>query len=141
MASLNRHEIIGYLGRDPDSRYTSNGTQVVNFSVASTEKFKDKKTGERKDHTEWHRVICFGRIAEIAAEYLKKGSEVYIAGRSQTRKWTDEKGVDRYITEIIAGSLQMLGKAEAKDGSTSKTAPPANDAPPPEGDDFDDLPF
>jgi single-strand DNA-binding protein len=120
------------------------GTTVTNLSVATNESWKDKQTGEQKDRTEWHKVAMFGRLAEIAAEYLRKGSQVYIEGRLRTRKWQDQNGNDRWTTEIIADEMQMLGgRSGAGAPATYDSPPPA--APPPEGgggDDFDDdIPF
>lgn len=109
MASLNKAMIIGNLGKDPDTRYMPNGSAVTAFSVATNEKWKDKQTGEEKEQVEWHRVVLFGRIAEVAAEYLKKGSSVYIEGKMQTRKWDDKDGVTRYTTEIVGREMKMLG--------------------------------
>lgn len=111
MASLNRVQIIGHLGKDVDMRYTPDGSAVANFSVATTESWKDK-SGDKKSSTEWHRIVFFAKLAEIAGEYLKKGSSVYIEGRLQTRKWSDKEGIERYSTEIIGDKLQMLGKRD-----------------------------
>src|SRR5690606_4220606 len=105
------------LGKDPDVRYTPNGTAVANFSIATEEQWKDKNSGEKQSRTEWHRIVLWGMLAGIAGEYLKKGSQVYIEGKLQTRKWQDKEGQDRYTTEIVGNELQMLGgkgeKAEA----------------------------
>ena len=112
---VNRVILVGHLGQDPEVRYMPNGNAVANISVATSETWKDKQTGESKDKTEWHRVVIFGRLAEIAGEYLKKGSQVYIEGQLQTRKWQDQSGIDHYTTEIvvnIGGALQMLGSRE-----------------------------
>lgn len=109
MASLNKVQIIGNLGGDPEVRYTAGGAAVANFSVATTEKWKDKQTGETQEETEWHRVVLWGRLAEIAGEYLKKGLPVYIEGRNKTEKWTDNQGVERYTTKVIGSDLKMLG--------------------------------
>ena len=109
MASVNKAIIIGNLGDDPASAYLPSGDSVCNISVATTESWKDKKSGEKHEHTEWHRVTFFGRQAEIAGEYLKKGSPVYIEGRIRTKKWQDKEGKDRYTTEILADRLQLLG--------------------------------
>lgn len=108
MASLNRVEIIGNLGNDPEVKYTPSGDAVATISVATTEKWKDK-SDQWQEKTEWHRVTLWRRLGEIAGEYLKKGSQVYIAGKLQTRKWTDKEGVERYTTEIVASELLMLG--------------------------------
>lgn len=109
MASVNKVIIVGNLGRDPETRYMPNGEAVTNVAVATTESWKDKSTGDKKEVTEWHRVTFYRKLAEIAGQYLKKGSSVYVEGRLQTRKWTDKDGVERYTTEIIADSMQMLG--------------------------------
>jgi single-strand DNA-binding protein len=106
---INKAIIVGNLGRDPEVRYTANGNAIANITVATTESWKDKQSGERQEKTEWHRVVFFGRLAEIAGEYLKKGAQVYIEGRLQTRKWEDKTGQERYTTEIVAGEMQMLG--------------------------------
>jgi single-strand DNA-binding protein len=108
MASVNKVILVGNLGKDPESRYLPDGGAVCNFSVATTDKWKDK-SGEQQERTEWHRVSTFSKLAEICGEYLKKGSQVYIEGRLQTRKWTDKEGRERYTTEIVADRMQMLG--------------------------------
>lgn len=113
MASVNKAIIVGRLGRDPEIRYSSDGVAVCNISVATESTWKDKNSGERKSETEWHRIVFYNRLAEIAGEYLKKGREVYIEGRIKTRKWQDkETGQDRYSTEIIGDQLQMLGNKD-----------------------------
>ena len=109
MASVNKVIIVGNLGRDPETRYLPSGEAVTNISVATTDKWKDKASGELKENTEWHRVAFFGRLAEIAGEYLKKGSQVYVEGSLRTRKWQDKEGKDRYSTEIRGDVMQMLG--------------------------------
>ncbi len=106
---LNKATLIGNLGADPDVRYLPSGGAVTTISIATTRRWKDKQTGERRDATEWHRVVFFNRIAEVAGEYLKKGSQIYVEGRIQTNKWTDKEGIDRYSTEIIANEMTMLG--------------------------------
>jgi single-strand DNA-binding protein len=108
MSGINKVILIGNLGKDPETRYMPSGKAATNFSVATSERFKDRETGEPQERTEWHRVATFDRLAEIAAEYLKKGSKVYIEGKLRTRKWTDKEGKDRYSTEIIADQMQML---------------------------------
>ena len=108
MASVNKVILIGNLGKDPETRYMSNGEAVTNITLATTDSWKDK-TGEKQEKTEWHRVTFYRKLAEIAGEYLKKGRQVYIEGRLETRKWTDKSGVDRYTTEIIANDMKMLG--------------------------------
>lgn len=120
MSSLNRATIIGNLGRDPESRRTNSGALVVNLSVATTEKWKDKASGQPRESTEWHRVTLFGSLAEIAEKYLRKGSKVYLEGQLQTRKWTDKSGAERYSTEVVlqnyGGKLVMLdSKGERQD--------------------------
>lgn len=106
---INKVIIVGNLGNDPDTKYMPSGSAVTNLSVATNESWKDKQTGEQKDRTEWHRVAMFNRLAEIAAEYLRKGSQVYIEGKLRTRKWQGKDGQDRYTTEIVADEMQMLG--------------------------------
>lgn len=109
MASVNKVILIGNLGRDPEIRYNASGLGVANFSLATTSVWTDKQTGERKEETEWHRVVAFGGLSEIVERYLKKGSQVYIEGRLKTRKWQDKTGRDQYITEVLAEQMQMLG--------------------------------
>jgi single-strand DNA-binding protein len=110
MASVNKVIIVGNLGRDPETRYSPDGAALTNVSIATTSQWKDKTTGEKREETEWHRVAFFGRLAEVASEYLRKGSQVYIEGRLRTRKWQDkDSGQDRYSTEIVADVMQMLG--------------------------------
>lgn len=109
MASLNRVTLIGYLGADPEVRYTKNREAIATIRIATTETYKDKSSGERKDITEWHRVVFFNRTAEVVGEYLKKGSPVYVEGRIQTRKWQDKSDQDRYVVEILASEMKMLG--------------------------------
>ncbi len=146
---INKVILVGNLGQDPDVRYTADGRAITNISVATTDSWKDKNTGERQDRTEWHRVVFFGKLAEIAAEYLKKGSQVYIEGRLQTRKWQDKSGQDRYTTEVVVdinGTMQMLdsrsGGASSFDGGKAAAAPAAAPAPAPTmGDLDDDIPF
>ena len=114
---INKVIIVGNLGQDPETRYMPSGAAVTNFTVATNESWKDKQTGEQKDRTEWHRVAMFNRLAEIAAEYLRKGSQVYIEGKLRTRKWQGQDGQDRYTTEIIADEMQMLGGRGGGGGS------------------------
>jgi len=116
MASLNKVQIIGNLGRDPEVRYTPNGNAVCNVSVATTRAWKGKDSGEKQEETEWHRVVFYDRLAEIAGEYLKKGRSVYVEGRLKTRKWTDKEGKEQYTTEVIANEMQMLGSREGMGG-------------------------
>lgn len=109
---VNKVILVGHLGRDPEVRYSPGGGAVANVTIATSESWKDKQTGEQQDRTEWHRVVFFGRLAEIAGEYLRKGRQVYIEGRLQTRKWQGQDGQDRYTTEIVANEMQMLGSRE-----------------------------
>lgn len=154
---VNKVILVGNLGSDPETRYMPSGDAVTNISVATTESWKDKQTGEQKEKTEWHRVVMFRRLGEIAAEYLRKGSQVYIEGKLRTNKWKDRDGNDRYTTEIIADEMQMLGgrggagggdyssgggsNAPSGDGSRGQSGG-GKDSPPPPADDFDDdIPF
>ena len=116
---VNKVIIVGNLGGDPETRYMPSGAAVTNFTVATNESWKDKQTGEQKERTEWHRVAMFNRLAEIAAEYLRKGSQVYIEGKLRTRKWQGQDGQDRYTTEIIADEMQMLGGRGGSGGGGS----------------------
>ncbi|MGG5149182.1 single-stranded DNA-binding protein [Alcaligenes aquatilis] len=128
MASVNKVIIIGNLGRDPEIRYSADGVGICTISVATSTNWKDKATGEKREETEWHRIVFYNRLAEIAGEYLRQGSAVYIEGRLKTRKWQDkETGADRYSTEIVAEQMQMLGGRGA-DGTVSSTKPAARKA-------------
>jgi len=118
MASVNKVILIGNLGKDPEIRYAPSGSAICNVTIATSRVSKDKTSGERQEQTEWHRVVMFDRLAEIAGEYLKKGKSVYIEGRLQTRKWTDKEGVERYSTEIIANEMTMLGSREGAAGGS-----------------------
>ncbi|MGB8338988.1 MAG: single-stranded DNA-binding protein [Burkholderiales bacterium] len=154
MASLNKVTLIGNLGKDPETRYMPNGEAVTNITMATTETWKDK-AGEKQEKTEWHRVTFYRRLAEIAGEYLKKGSQIYVEGRLETRKWQDKEGKDRYTTEIIASEMKMLGSRAGMGGggdSSDREGPPSqgsNKAPAGAAkggaakfDDFeDDIPF
>ena len=150
---VNKAIIVGTLGQDPEVRYTANGGAVVTISVATNESWKDKSSGEMQERTEWHRIVMFGKLAEIAAQYLKKGSQAYLEGRIQTRKWQDNEGKDRYTTEIVANEMQMLGgkpgsgsydqssqqqqqqpASQPQQGSTAPKTAPMDDG-------FDDIPF
>ncbi|MFA5626951.1 MAG: single-stranded DNA-binding protein [Thiohalomonadaceae bacterium] len=125
---INKVILVGHLGRDPEVRYTTGGGAVANITVATSEQWKDKQTGQQQERTEWHRVVMFGRLGEIAGEYLKKGSQVYIEGRLQTRKWQGQDGQDRYTTEIVANDMQMLGSAAGRGSSSAnfnQDEPPA----------------
>ena len=157
---INKAIIVGTLGQDPEVKYTASGSAVVNVSVATNESWKDKQTGEAQERTEWHRVVMFNKLAEIAAQYLKKGSQAYFEGKIQTRKWQDQSGNDRYSTEIVANDMQMLGGRPQGGGSSvpfepssqqprqqqqqQPQKPAANMNAPdtaPIDDGFDDIPF
>ncbi len=147
MSSLNKVMLIGNLGKDPEVRYTQGGDAVANITIATSEKWKDK-AGEKQEKTEWHRIVLFGRKAEVAGEYLKKGSKAYIEGRLQTKKWTDKEGVERYTTEIICDQLTLLDKRQSDDDGeerparTKPAAKPAAAKPAASQGDFDDdIPF
>jgi single-strand DNA-binding protein len=127
MASVNKVILIGNLGRDPETRYMPDGGAITNISIATTDTWKDK-AGEKQEKTEWHRVAFFGRLAEIAGEYLKKGSQVYVEGRLQTRKWQDKDGNDKYTTEIVADRMQMLGSRQGMGGGGGDREPPPDRA-------------
>ena len=126
--TLNKVLLIGNLGADPETRYTAGGTAVTNIRIATSEQWKDKQSGEQQERTEWHRIVFFARLAEIAGEYLRKGSKVYIEGRLQTRKWQGQDGQDRYTTEIVANEMQMLDSRGGK-GQSSDRAPASNTQP------------
>ena len=136
MATLNKVMIIGNLGRDPEVRYLPDGFVVANVSVATTDSWKDKQTGEKKEATEWHRVAFFGKLAEIAGEYLKKGSLVYVEGRLRTRKWQDKAGREQTTTEIVAERMQMLGRRASGEPAGNAASGPA-----PEADWEGEVPF
>jgi len=147
---INKVILVGNLGADPETRYMPSGGAVTNLSIATSETWKDKQSGEQKDRTEWHKVAMFGRLAEIAAEYLRKGSQVYIEGKLRTRKWQDKDGNDRWTTEIIADEMQMLGGRGGAGGGGGGGGRSADDsyggpgpsAPSgPDGDFDDDIPF
>ena len=148
MASVNKVIIVGNLGRDPEIKVFPSGDQVANVTLATTDKWRDKQTGETKEHTEWHRLVFNGRLAEIAGQYLRKGSQIYVEGSIRTRKWTDQQsGQDRYSTEIRVDQMQMLGGKQ--DGAASqapaKSAKPAQSEPQSGGFGFvdmdDDIPY
>ena len=155
MASVNKVILVGNLGRDPEMRSFPSGDQVANVTLATTNKWRDKQTGEQQERTEWHRVKFFGKLAEIAGEYLRKGSQVYVEGSLRTDKYTDKNGVERYTTDIIANEMQMLGGKGGGEGGSggnyergSRPAPaqrrePAarGSAPAPAAGGFDDVPF
>ena len=151
MAGVNKVILVGHLGRDPELRYTQNGQAVTNFSLATSESYS-KKDGEREDRTEWHRIVAWGRLAEICAEYLSKGRQIYIEGRIQTREWEDREGEKRRTTEIVAREMQMLGRRGETNSSYDDSGTPASSSaaadqstpegssqgtPPPD----DDIPF
>ncbi len=140
---VNKVIILGNLGADPDSRSTPGGTTVCNLSVATTESWRNRQTGEQEQHTEWHRVVMFGKLAEIAAEYLRKGSKVYLEGRLRTNKYEDKEGTTKYSTQIIADELQMLDRRpEGAAGEGSAEGASGSNAGAPSGEeDFDDVPF
>ncbi len=148
MASVNKAIIIGNLGKDPEVRYTTSGEALCNFSIACTETWKDKATGEKKELTEWVRISFFGKLAEIAGQYLKKGSQVYVEGSIRTRKWTDKEGQERYTTEIRGDEMKMLGgrpdpgKRQEERSPPADNRAPAQNKPAPSFDDLgDDIPF
>ena len=150
---VNKVILVGNLGQDPEVRYMPNGGAVANITLATSESWRDKATGEQKEKTEWHRVVLFGKLAEVAGEYLKKGSQIYIEGKLNTRKWTDQAGVEKYTTEIhvnVGGTMQMLGgKAEGgkptqSSGQQSRPAQqsqPSQQSNEPPMDFDDDIPF
>jgi single-strand DNA-binding protein len=154
MASVNKVIIVGNLGRDPETRYMPDGAALTNVSVATTYAWTDKASNEKKEETEWHRVTFRGRLAEVAGEYLKKGSQVYVEGRLRTRKWQDKEGVEKYTTEIIAERMQMLGSRSGMGEPRERSEPAMSDESRPSGgaakkpaaaskfDDMDDdIPF
>jgi len=153
MASVNKVILIGNLGADPEIRYSASGSAICNLRIATTDNWTDKQSGEKREQTEWHRVVMYQRLAEIAGQYLKKGRQVYIEGRISTRKWQDKEGQDRYTTEIIANEMKMLGNREgmgdpASGASSTSAAGAYNPAPAaaakkPAFDEFvdDDIPF
>lgn len=144
MAGINKVIIVGFLGNDPEIRTMPTGEQIANITVATSESWTDKNSGEKKTQTEWHRIVLYRRLAEIAGQYLHKGSQVYIEGRLKTRKWQDNNGQDRYTTEIQGDNLQMLGgrQDEPKQAKPNKTKPEPLSAMAEQGDSFDDnIPF
>jgi single-strand DNA-binding protein len=150
---INKVILVGNIGKDPETRYMPNGKAVTNFSIATSESWTDRTSGDKQERTEWHNVVLFEKLAEIAAEYLRKGSQVYIEGSLRTRKWQDKEGKDRYTTEIVGRDMQMLGgrggagSGGGEQGSVSgggRSAPERSAPPPPAGDDGefdDDIPF
>jgi single-strand DNA-binding protein len=151
MASVNKVILVGNLGRDPETKYMPDGAAITNASLATSFQWTDKTSGEKKEETEWHRIVFRGRLAEIAGEYLRKGSQVYVEGRLRTRKWQDKEGQDRYTTEIVADSMQMLGSRAGsgeprpepmKSAEPKGAAAPAAKKPAGKFDDMeDDIPF
>lgn len=137
---INKAILIGHLGADPETRYMPSGGAVTNLRIATTEQWRDKNSGDQQERTEWHNVAMFGRLAEIAAEYLRKGSQVYIEGRIRTRKWQDRDGNDRYTTEIVANEMQMLG-GRSSSGASAPAKSAEEAGPAPAGDFDDDIPF
>lgn len=146
---VNKMILLGNLGKDPEVRYTQNGGAIANLTIATSESWRDKQSGEQKEKTEWHRVVLFGKLAEVAGEYLRKGSQVYIEGKLTTRKWADQAGVERYTTEIhvnVGGVMQMIGsKQEASQSGSQQSPPKQQNIPKPSNEppmDFDDdIPF
>ena len=145
MSGLNKVMLIGNLGADPEMRYKDGGSAIANLRVATSEQWKDKNTGEKQERTEWHRVVMFGRQAEVCGKYLTKGSQAYFEGKIQTRKWTDSDGADRYTTEIVAFSMQMLGGrsgGDRQEPSRHEQQKANGFQEPPKGEAFeDDIPF
>lgn len=144
MASVNKVIVVGNVGKDPEVRYMPSGDAVANISVATTDRYKDKQTGDMKENTEWHRIAFFGKLAEIVGQYIKKGSQIYVEGRLRTRKWTDASGVEKYSTEIVAESMQMLGGKPSSGADSGESYSKSQQAPAPEGGlgaMDDDIPF
>ena len=131
MASVNKVILMGNLGRDPEVRYSPDGAAVCNVSIATTSSWKDKTSGERREETEWHRVVFYNRLAEIAGEYLRKGRPVYVEGRIKTRKWQNKEGVDQYTTEVVADNMQLLGGRESGEGGAAAGGEGGSGAPRP----------
>jgi single-strand DNA-binding protein len=140
MAGINKVILIGNLGRDPEVRYTPDGTAVTNFSIATSLEWNDKNSGEKKEKTEWHRIVTFRKLAEICGQYLSKGRQVYVEGRLQTRSWDDKEGVKRYITEVVADTVQFLGPKDSSGPRDAYGAPPPEEPPYMDSKD-DDIPF
>ncbi|MDP2646987.1 MAG: single-stranded DNA-binding protein [Desulfobacterales bacterium] len=145
MAGINKAILVGRLGRDPEIRHTTDGRAVCNFSIATSEEWKDKESGDRKERTEWHRVVAFGRLGEICGEYLSKGKQVYLEGRIQTREWEDKEGNKKYTTEIIANQMQMLGAKDSSSGGKGSGSSSGMDSSEPSYPDSEprdeDIPF
>jgi len=151
---VNKVILVGNLGQDPEVRYTANGTAVANLRIATSESWRDKQTGEQRENTEWHTVVLFGKTAEIASQYLKKGRQVFIEGKLQTRKWQDKSGNDRYSTEVVANDMQMLGGGGPGGGGSAdfdggggmsrgggQSQPAPQREPAPQSFEDDDIPF
>lgn len=136
---INKAILVGNLGADPETRHTQSGTAVCNFRIATSEAWKDKQSGEQQERTEWHSIVAWGKLGEICGEYLRKGSQVYVEGSLQTRKWQDKDGQDRYTTEIVAREMQMLGGRGERQEPRPAQSP--QQAPAPAVDDSSDLPF
>lgn len=143
MAGINKVILVGNLGKDPEVRYLEGGTAVANFSIATSETFKDRNSGEKKTNTEWHNVVLWRGLAEIAEKYLKKGMQVYIEGKLRTRQWQDKDGNNRYTTEIVGDNLQMLGRKDENNNGSTTSPQPTTNTPPIENstNEVDDLPF
>ena len=142
MAGINKAILVGRLGSDPEVRYTPSGDAVANFSIATSEEWKDKNTGEKKERTEWHRIVAWRRLGEICGEYLSKGRQVYVEGRIQTNTWEDKEGNKRYTTEIIANTVQFLGRRESSESARPRSTTPADyQGVPAQGPADDDIPF
>jgi single-strand DNA-binding protein len=139
MSGINKAIIVGNLGRDPEMRYTPSGVPVATFSVATSDEWKDKETGSKQERTEWHRIVAWRGLAEVCGKYLRKGSQVYIEGRIQTRSWEDKEGMQRYTTEIVAQNMQMLGSPARQERTQDSAGSYRNDEPPSMPD--DDIPF
>jgi len=137
MKGVNKCILVGRIGKDPEVRYSADGAAITNITLATSEEWKDKNTGAKQERTEWHRVVFFGKLAEIAGQYLKKGSQVYVEGAIRTRKWQNQEGKDQYTTEIVAGDMQMLG---GKGGGQQESAQ-ANAPSEPDGIGDDDIPW
>lgn len=135
MPSLNKVMLIGNLGQDPETRYTTSGDAVASISLATTDEWRDKASGEKRQSTEWHKVVFFKRLAEIVGQHLRKGSQVYVEGRIKTKKWTDKDGIERYMTQVEATEMKMLGKRE-RDDDANQSPTTRN-----ESDSDDDIPF
>jgi single-strand DNA-binding protein len=141
MAGINKVIILGRLGSDPEVRYTPSGSAVANFSVATSVEWKDKSSGEKKEKTEWHRIVAWEKLGELCGEYLAKGRQVYIEGRLQTRSYDDKEGIKRYITEIVASDVQFLGSRETAESARPSNAAPGRDSGGGPGPADDDIPF